>query len=308
LILTKDDRTSALFIACNNGHTNCARALLDLPCVDCDLASEDDGETPLFAAAFNNHVEVVTLLCERGADVSLQTLDGLTALFVAVQNGHSETVEVLISWGADVEKAESSGEWTPLAVAASSGRRRCLEVLLDHGAKIDSVDPFEGESPVAIAAAEGFPDCVETLIKRGADVNICRFDGAAALHLAAEKGCEQSARLLLQAGADYTMRTEDDKTTALDIAITKKHKGIALLIKMWPVGKVQIAVKLAIKQMRREGYYERIEGRDTNELTKPLFIFKVLDMMISCEMQPLANHLVEFIGIGEDVLDLKGEM
>ena len=55
---------SALFAACKNGHVECARLLLDF-CGNADLnMNGHSGYSPLFVAAQNNHVQVVQLLLD----------------------------------------------------------------------------------------------------------------------------------------------------------------------------------------------------------------------------------------------------
>jgi ankyrin repeat protein len=55
-----------------------------------------DGRTsPLHEAARNNHVDIVRLLLEAGADRSLANGDGKTALDCAIEQGHAEVIQLL---------------------------------------------------------------------------------------------------------------------------------------------------------------------------------------------------------------------
>ena len=54
-------------MACQCGHVDVARLLIEK---DADVGqANNDGSTPLFAAAQNGHVDVARLLIEKGADV-----------------------------------------------------------------------------------------------------------------------------------------------------------------------------------------------------------------------------------------------
>ena len=72
-----------------------ARELLQL-CADVDKALLS-GETPLFMASQNGHVEVAHLLLEVKADFSISRTDGITPLRVARQRGHLDIVALLES-------------------------------------------------------------------------------------------------------------------------------------------------------------------------------------------------------------------
>lgn len=62
---------------------------------------------------------------------------------------------------------------------------------------------------------------------------------------------------------------------------------------------IQNAVKLCVKTLKKEGAYAEVSATPTNELTETMFAFKVLDMMTSCGMEPLAEDLVSYIGVGK---------
>ena len=58
--------------------------------------STDIGVTPLMAASFKDHPDVVQLLLNYNADPTLKTQDGLTALSLATVKGHDEVVSILM--------------------------------------------------------------------------------------------------------------------------------------------------------------------------------------------------------------------
>ena len=62
------------------------------------------GITPLHRACTGGSLEIVKLLIESGADVSLLTKDGHTALNIAATNGHFELSEYLLQKGAKAEE------------------------------------------------------------------------------------------------------------------------------------------------------------------------------------------------------------
>lgn len=59
-------------------------------------AQSQNGFSPLYMAAQENHDSVVKLLLSNGANQSLATEDGFTPLLVAMQQGHDKVVAVLL--------------------------------------------------------------------------------------------------------------------------------------------------------------------------------------------------------------------
>ena len=72
-----------------------------------DKALATDGCSPLYIAAQNGHLAVVTKLVAAGALVDKATAKGYTPLFIAAANGHLTVVSELIAAGAVVDKAET---------------------------------------------------------------------------------------------------------------------------------------------------------------------------------------------------------
>jgi len=69
---------------------------------------------------------------------------------------------------------------------------------------------------------------------------------------------------------------------------------------------IQVAVKLSVKTLKKEGTYaDQIADTPTNELSKTMFAFKVMEMMTSCGMEPLADELVSYVGVGKSATNLQ---
>jgi hypothetical protein len=67
---------------------------------------------------------------------------------------------------------------------------------------------------------------------------------------------------------------------------------------------LQVAVKLCVKQLKKEGTYTDVVSTQTNDLSKTMFAFKVIEMMTSCGMEPLADELVSYVGVGKSSTSL----
>jgi ankyrin repeat protein len=74
------------------------------------------------------------------------------------------------------------------------------------------------DAPLADAAMRGDLDAVREILGRQADVNVAQGDGTTALHWAAYRDDVEMARLLVEAGADVTVKTRLGDLTPLFMA------------------------------------------------------------------------------------------
>lgn len=126
-----------------------------------DEYGPDVGFTALRAAAQENEVETVKLLCEMGANVNVEGDD--TPLYCAAAQGHLEVVKILIDYGADVNKALKYTGTTPLQIACNWEQYDVAKYLLEHGADPTIIDN-DGNSCLQAARHHGGNRKLEKLI------------------------------------------------------------------------------------------------------------------------------------------------
>ncbi len=92
------------------------------------------GVSPISEAVYNEDLEMVKLLIDHGADLSLEKDNGETLLLVAILSEKSyPVVKLLIEKGADVNRSNNYKE-TPLMKAAQYNLPAIVKLLLDSGA------------------------------------------------------------------------------------------------------------------------------------------------------------------------------
>ncbi|HEY8520531.1 MAG TPA: ankyrin repeat domain-containing protein [Gammaproteobacteria bacterium] len=194
--------SSPLAEAAKIGHAGLAEMLLD---AGADVESPNqDGQTVLMLAARAGAADVAKLLVERGADVNArEAWRGQTALMWAADANAPEVVRLLIEHGADVEARAFANDWgvqitsepraqyrptgglTPLLYAARAGCTPCVAALLDAGADIDRPTP-DGITPLMIALDNFWFDTAKLLLERGADPHLADWWGRTALYIAVD--------------------------------------------------------------------------------------------------------------------------
>jgi len=112
-------------------------------------------------------------------------------LMLAAIKGHVDLVNLLIAKDADVNK---SG-WAPLHYAASGAKPAIMTILLEHSAYIDAESP-NGSTPLMMAAMYGNADCVKLLLDAGADPTLKNEQGLDAADFARRVSRSDSLTLI----------------------------------------------------------------------------------------------------------------
>jgi uncharacterized protein len=206
----------------------------DRPAVESLLAAnpalangrDDRGNSPLLVATYTGRQEIARVLLERGARPNFfeACAAGLTA---DVRRHLRDDPGAASQWAHD--------GWTPLHLAAFFGHRDAAEALLDAAADVRALSRnAEANLPINAAAAgpraDRRPEVVRLLLDRGSPVDGRGSPSAhTPLHEAAYNGDTALVRVLLERGADRSLRTGDGQTP-LEIATQQgRHEVVQLL-------------------------------------------------------------------------------
>jgi biopolymer transport protein ExbD len=99
------------------------------------------GTTLLMWAAARDHVELVELLLDRGADTEVTTSESGTALTFAAFLGNTQAIEVLLDNGADVHATGPVG-MTAVQLAARNGHSEAVDMLVRYGAATTEAEVY----------------------------------------------------------------------------------------------------------------------------------------------------------------------
>jgi ankyrin repeat protein len=221
-------------------------------------APQADGTTALQWAVRANDLEMTELLLRAGAHPSDANKSGATPMLLAAMNGNAAILNRLIQAGADPNTPVSTTGDTALMMAARTGKVDAAKALLDDGAQVNTKETWGGTTALMWAVAERHPEVVQLLVEHAADVNAKSnfvpsasgrgFEGTAPvapkpnqtieefasgwmtpLMFAAREDDIESARLLIQKGADVTAVGGDGKD-ALELALFNGSYDVASLL------------------------------------------------------------------------------
>jgi ankyrin repeat protein len=187
-------------------------------------AANDTGDTALHQAVEGQHVELVRLLLDAGADVEAKRANGVRPINLALRYGNRELAQLLLDRGAaytiyiaavfgDLEfvrealdrdsslaNFEDSSTAHPLSAATNRNDIEMVKLLLAHGANPSL--PEEGAplgQPLWTAVYQRHLELVPLLLEHGANPNTApESSGSVLLHA---RGDEELTALLIRHGA-----------------------------------------------------------------------------------------------------------
>ena len=113
-------------------------------CVDANAQTRSEN-TPLHAAAYQGHSDVVELLIANDADVNASDMRGWIPLHAAVDQGHAAVADLLIVKGADLNARMKGGGYTVLDLANLKEQTEIAALLRKHGGKTKKELEAEGK-------------------------------------------------------------------------------------------------------------------------------------------------------------------
>lgn len=146
-----------------------------------DPNAVDDQGMPLLLLAAREKSDDVALLLMQDKRTDVDKLDpaGENAMMLAAIAQDTPLVKALIDKGAEVNKKG----WTPLHYAASIGDDEIVKILLEASAYIDAASP-NGTTPLMMAARAGHGSTINLLIDQGADPTLKNQIGMSAVDFA----------------------------------------------------------------------------------------------------------------------------
>lgn len=224
--ISKESKETFLEVAVKKGFKDVVKILLDN---GAKVTIKGTGKwVPLHWAVFKGNKEIILTLLDNGAKVNVKDDNAITPLHLAAYGGFDEVVDILLEKGARVNATDKSGLYTALHFAVYQDNYDIASQLLEAGANIKHHDKHL-RTLLHWAGTMGKPDMVELLISRGANINAKDDLGRAPLHWAAQCGRHDVISILLESKAKINEPDKFGDKPLLIAAFCNHTKEVSLL-------------------------------------------------------------------------------
>ena len=155
--------------------------------------------TPFEAAAVGDLAPLQQAIAADPALITAYSHDGWTLLHLAAFFGHDEIVRYLLGFEPDLAaRSRNPMHVNSLQSALANRHEQIAHRLIDAGSPLDA--PEGGWTPLHYAAYNNLQETARLLLERGADPLAKSTDGKTPLDFAIEKGNGEVAEILRQVG------------------------------------------------------------------------------------------------------------
>ena len=181
-----------------------------------------------FAAIQRDDPQSLSALLRRGFDPNTLDAKGQSGLFLALRDPSPKVVEVLLKAPKIKVETRTPQDESPLMMAAMRGELKLAAALIDKDADVNKT----GWTPLHYAASSTQGDqlgVAKLLIENAAYIDAASPNGSTPLMMAAMYGNTSTLKLLLDEGADTTLKNQLG-LTAVDFAQRADRKEMVELI------------------------------------------------------------------------------
>uniref|UniRef100_G1QAI7 Protein phosphatase 1 regulatory subunit n=1 Tax=Myotis lucifugus TaxID=59463 RepID=G1QAI7_MYOLU len=232
-------------------------------------------------ACIDENFDMVKFLVENRADMNRQDNEGWTPLHAAASCGYLNIAEYFLSHGASVSIVNSEGEVPSDLAEEPAMKDLLLEQVKKQGVDLEQARKEEeqqmlqdsrqwlnsgkiedtrqarsGATALHVAAAKGYSEVLRLLIQAGYDLDVQDHDGWTPLHAAAHWGVKEACSILAEALCNMDVRNKLGQTP-FDVADEGVVEHLEMLQKQQSVLRSE---KETRKKLIESGLNSRLQG------------------------------------------------
>ncbi|XP_063703297.1 histone-lysine N-methyltransferase EHMT2 [Culicoides brevitarsis] len=189
----------------------------------CRIASKDfinvldkERRTAVMCAVVGRKNEILKVLVQFGADLTLKGPDGMTALHLAAKTGNFPAAQIILDYfrqSASQSRTEEylnmtdNGKWTALVWAAENGYAEIVSYFISLGADVNICD-HHNNTVLHWAALSGKIETIYPLMLPNTLYNTQNINGDTALHIACRQSNTRICLVLVANGANLYTRND----------------------------------------------------------------------------------------------------
>jgi ankyrin repeat protein len=178
-----------------------------------------------FQALIQDSPSKIKTLLDRGFDPNTVDPSGLPGLLVAIRADAFEAAAALVAWPQTNVDVLNSVDESPLMLAALKGELALCQSLIKRGGQVNK----PGWAPLHYASTGGHIEVMRLLLDTYAYIDAASPNGTTPLMMAAQYGSDAAVNLLIEEGADPTIKNNLG-LTAFDFATRAERPATAEII------------------------------------------------------------------------------
>ena len=172
-----------------------------------------------FIAIKQDNAEEMQKLLSRGLDPNLISPEKVPGVVLALRIGSFKVAKVILNHPESDVNILSQENESPLMLAALKGQLAMCQQLIERDADVNKT----GWAPLHYAATAGQVEVIQLLLDNHAYVDAASPNGSTPLMMASMYGTSAAVQLLLESGADWNLKNEQN-LTALQFAMKAKKQ------------------------------------------------------------------------------------
>lgn len=212
-----------------------------------------NGQALLHYGAKDGDLKLLEYLTNKNIDLNITDEHNETPIFLS--NG-IDSIELLLSKGANVNHQNIDGE-TILHKAIKMNNQKLIDKLLEHDLNLNLEDKF-GRTPAFHCKNEAN---IKKLLTKKLNVNHQDKEGETLLHKYAKTGNVETINLLLNSGANTTIKNKMGKTP-FDLSETNKQYAVSNILNNGSRGLSKVIGMTELKQTLIEDVIDPIRNKE----------------------------------------------